>query len=77
MSCQKCNISVEAPQWDCICDLLIENGNCPECLCIPSKCRCNSQDRPSTPEGHRRVVYFFTEFLVDDMPEMSEAQGEK
>lgn len=71
MSCQKCNISVEVPQWDCICDLLIENGNCPECLCIPSKCRCNQQD-PSTPEGHRRVVYSF--FIPDDMPE---AQGER
>lgn len=45
--CKKC----ESP-YDCVCDLLIENGNCPTCLKLVCKCitlRDTPSDKIDTP----------------------------
>lgn len=39
--CERCGISdISQPGWDCVCDLLLEAGNCPGCMNIPEKCVC-------------------------------------
>ena len=52
--CSKCGMSELYIQitegWNCVCDLLIENGNCPECLFLPEKCKCVTKIVVQTPE---------------------------
>ena len=39
--CQRCGMSeLTTPGWDCVCALLIDMGNCPQCMCIPDRCTC-------------------------------------
>jgi hypothetical protein len=71
--CNKCNPSSELPDgWDCVCELLMEAGNCPECLNLPEKCACektiihqhwtehipaNLPDYDDIPRGYVAVVH--------------------
>ena len=40
--CEKCGSSelIFGIGWDCVCDLLIENGNCKNCMCYTEYCKC-------------------------------------
>jgi hypothetical protein len=39
--CEKCGVSELLHGWDCVCDLLIANGNCQTCLYTPEYCTCD------------------------------------
>lgn len=66
--CQKCLGPDYQGNWDCICEYLIDMGNCPNCMNIPEKCNCVSS-YPVTPEGYYRVVHDdITEFIPHDFP---------
>lgn len=56
--CERCEISYLTNGWDCVCDLLIEAGNCPKCLNIPSYCRCE----------HRPVVLGVMKLVIPSIP---------
>lgn len=40
--CEKCGASelIFGNGWDCVCDLLIANGNCKICMYSPEYCKC-------------------------------------
>jgi hypothetical protein len=40
--CQGCGIFnlASSSDWDCVCDLLLEAGNCPQCMNVPRYCTC-------------------------------------
>ena len=42
-SCKKC----ESP-YECVCELLIENGNCPTCMKLVCKCTPNDKIDPTS-----------------------------
>ena len=50
--CDRCGMSSFFDGWDCVCDLLIDAGNCSRCLKVPSYCRC-----PPTLLGQDGVDY--------------------
>ena len=39
--CERCGLYSISDKWDCVCDLLLENGNCPGCLFLEENCRCD------------------------------------
>jgi hypothetical protein len=76
VKCNKCDPTNEFPEsFGCVCDLLIEAGNCPGCLNLPEKCECAPKkivhehwteyipaylpDYGVIPEGYQAVVHRF------------------
>ncbi len=82
--CEKCEMSYLTTGWDCVCDLLVEAGNCPDCLNLPEKCKCEKKilhqhwteyipadlpDYGDIPDGYQLVVHRFrTELVPLDQP---------
>lgn len=48
--CEKCGVSaLSQPGWGCVCDLLIDAGNCPKCMLLPERCVCEHAITRMTP----------------------------
>jgi hypothetical protein len=39
-TCERCQFPISMGYGDCICDFLIAEGNCPNCVCLTNECVC-------------------------------------
>jgi len=46
-TCDGCGVSYLEDGWMCVCELLIQEGNCPGCLYLPENCKCEREVRPT------------------------------
>ena len=71
--CEKCGMFEMVFEWDCVCDLLIANGNCNTCMYISEYCICQN-DNVDQDDG---VFYNKNNFTYNDEDDYNEGKTDK